>query len=162
MSPDSRPYLTSNDVAMLERILAQANLPRSADTAKAEARSNAARMLIARFQRGETSEARLRDSLSVSGSGVSADSDDESAETADYPAEAADYDIAISISAIDTTTILPGIQYGYVRRAETERAWALYRDARRAPASVGARDLVALDAKTGVRAHRILNRPALD
>ena len=94
MSSENRPYLTSDDLAMLERVLAQSNFPRSLHLLQAEARSDAARVLIAQFQRGVSSEACLRETLSE----VSA--------VDDYPDEAIGSDIAISITAADPLSLL--------------------------------------------------------
>jgi hypothetical protein len=145
MSSEPRHYLTSVDLAMLERVLAQSNFPRSVDALRAEARSDAARLLIAWFQRGETSEARLRQTLSA----VSVIDED--------PRQ--DFDIAVSIEAVDTLTILPGVQYGYGKRIEADRSWTIYHVFTGVPVNTGARDLINLDAKTAIRALRILNAP---
>jgi|EndMetStandDraft_4_1072995.scaffolds.fasta_scaffold915493_1 hypothetical protein len=151
MSSDGRHYLTSGDLAMLERVLAQTNFPRSVDALKAEARSDAARLLIARFQRGETSEVRLRETLS------------ELSAVDDYGYEAEGYDVAISIAAAgDMTTVLPGVQYGYGKRIETDKSWTIYHVFTGIPASIGVSDLVQLDAKTAIRALRMLNTPEFD
>ena len=133
MSSENRPYLTSDDLAMLERVLAQSNFPRSVRVLQAEARSDAARVLIARFQRGVSSEARLRETLSE----VSA--------LDDYPDEAIGYDTAISITAADMPTILPGVQYGYGKRVEADKSWTIHHVFTGVPVSVGARDLISLD-----------------
>ena len=150
MSSENRPYLTSDDLAMLERVLAQSNFPRSVHVLQAEARSDAARVLIAQFQRGVSSEACLRETLSD----VSA--------LDDYPDEAIGYDTAISIAAADMPTILPGVQYGYGKRVEADKSWTIHHVFTGVPVSLGARDLINLDAKTAVRALRLLNTSAVN
>lgn len=150
MSSDGRPYLTSDDLAMLERVLAQANFPRSIDALKAEARNDAARLLIARFQRGETSEIGLRETLSELNS------------IDNYPREADGYDMAVSIAAGGMTTVLPGVQYGYGKRIEADKSWTIYHVFSGIPANVGGHDLVQLDAKSAIRALRILNAPDVE
>ena len=150
MSSEPRHYLTSVDLAMLERVLAQSNFPRSGDALQAEARSDAARLLIGWFQRGETSEARLRETLTD----VSA--------IDEYARQALGYDIAVSIEAVEMLTILPGVQYGYGKRIEVDRSWTIYHVFTGVPVNTGARDLINLDAKTAIRALRILNAPDID
>ena len=148
MSSEHRPYLTSDDLAMLERVLAQSNFPRSVHALQAEARSDAARVLIAQFQRGVSSEARLRETLSE----VSA--------VDDYPDEAVGSDIAISITAADMPTILPGVQYGYGKRDEADKSRTIHHVFAGAPVGFGERDLINLDAKTAVRALSLLSTSA--
>jgi len=126
MSSEHRPYLTSDDLAMLERVLAQSNFP------------------------CVSSEACLRETLSD----VSA--------LNDYPDEAIGYDTAISIAAADMATILPGVQYGYGKRVEADKSWTIHHVFTGVPVSLGARDLINLDAKTAVRALRLLNTSAVN
>lgn len=145
MSSEYRPYLTSADLAMLERVLAQSNFPRSVHVLQAEARSDAARLLIAQFQRGASRETCLRESLRD----VNA--------LDDYADEAIGYDTAISIAAYDMPTILPGVQYGYGKRVEPDKSWTIHHVFTGVPVSLGARDLINLDAKTAARALRLLN-----
>jgi len=148
MSSENRPYLTSDDLSMLDRVLAQSNFPRSVHVLRAKARSDAARVLIAQFQRGVSSEACLRKTL-VDVSAVD-----------DYPDEAVGSDIDISITAADMPTILPGVQYGYCKRAEADKSRTIHHVFAGAPVGVGERDLINLDAKTAVRALRLLNAAA--
>jgi hypothetical protein len=150
MSSENRPYLTSDDLAKLERVLAQSNFPRSVQMLQAEARSDAARVLLARFQRGVSSETCLRETLSE----VSA--------ADDHPDEAIGYDTALSIAAADMPMILPGVQYGYGKRVEADRSWTIRQVFRGAPVTLDARDLTHLDAKTAVRALRLLNTTAVN
>jgi hypothetical protein len=148
LSSENRPYLTSDDLAMLERVLAQSNLPRSVHLLQAEARSDAARVLIAQFQRGVSSEACLRETLSE----LSAFDDD--------PDEAIDDDPATWVAA-DMPTILPGVQYRYGKR-EADKSWTTHHVVTGVPTSLGARDLISLDAKSVVRALRLLNTAAIN
>lgn len=150
MSSENRPYLTSDDLSMLDRVLAQSNFPRSVHVLRAKARSDAARVLIAQFQRGVSSEACLRETLS------------EVSVVDDYPDEAVGYDIAISIAAADMPTILPGVQYGYGKHAEADKSRTIHHVFAGAPVGFGERDLINLDAKTAVRALRLLNTSAVN
>lgn len=148
MSSENRPYLTSDDLSMLERVLAQSNFPRSVHVLRAEARSDAARVLIAQFQRGVSSEACLCETLSQ----VSA--------VNDYPDEAVGYDTAVSIAAVNMPTILPGVQYGYGTHVEPDKSRSVHHVLAGAPIGFGERDLINLDAMTAVRALRLLNSAA--
>jgi len=148
MSSENRPYLTSDDLSMLDRVLAQSNFPRSVHVLQAEERSDAARVLIAQFQRGVSSEACLREALSE----VSA--------VDDYPDEAIGSDIAISIAAVEMPTILPGVQYGYGKHVEADKSRTIHHVFAGAPVDFGDRDLISLDAITAVRALRLLNSAA--
>lgn len=149
MSSENRPYLTSDDLAMLERVLAQSNFPRSVHVLQAEARSDAAaRVLIAQFQRSVSSEACLRETLSD----VSA--------LDDYPDEVVGCDAAISIAVSELPTILPGVQYGYSKRVEAHKSRTIHHVFAGAPVGFGERDLINLDAITAVRALRLLNSSA--
>ena len=148
MSSENRPYLTSADLSMLERVLARSNFPRSVHVLRAEARSDAARVLIAQFQRGVSSEARLCETLS------------EFSAVDDYPDEAVGYDTAVSIAAVNMPTILPGVQYGYGKHVDADKSRTIHHVFAGAPVGLGARDLINLDVITAVRALRLLNSAA--
>lgn len=148
MSSENRPYLTSDDLSMLERVLAQSNFPRSVNVLQAEARSDAARVLIAEFQRGVSSEVRLRETLAdVTGFD-------------EYPDAAIGYAAAISITAADMPTILPGVQYGYGKPLDADKSRTIHQVSTGAPVVFCEGDLINLDAKTAVRALRLLNTSA--
>ena len=151
MSSNSRQFFTPTDLAMLDRVLGHANYPQSANPREREARLEATRFLIKIFQSGVTSEAGLRSSLA-----------DRSVIEAP-PIESMGYDIAGKIFSerIDPASApkYPGGGYQYGKRVEINGTWTVYHVFTGVPAQFGPWEMVELNAKTALRALRILNTP---
>jgi hypothetical protein len=152
MSSNSRQFLTNDDLAMLDRVLDHGNFQRSDEPVERSARLEASRFLIATFQQGVTTETALRSSLTGRSVVVP-------------PAiESMGYDVAAKIFAGSFTPVKShkpsdDVGYQYGKRVEVDGSWTVYHVFTGVPAQFGSWDTVQLDAKTAVRALRILNTP---
>lgn len=143
-SSDRKHYLTTLDIAMLRRILDQAGLPEGTGT---ERRDEAARLLIAFFEQGISSESRLRDALQAS-------------MTASSTVTSRGYQIAREQFHSGAAPMARAGAYRYGRRIERNGTWTIYHVFSGVPAEYAAWKMVGLNAKTADRALRILNVPA--
>jgi len=151
MSSNLREFFTADDLSMLDRVLAHADLPRSDDATKHAARLDASRFLIARFQRGVTTELGLRSDL--------ADRRVIEAPKVGAASQAGRMRVGFSPTLPVAPGIYPGGGYQYGKRVEATGKWTVYHVFTGVPAQFGAWEMVNLDAKTAERALGILNTP---
>jgi hypothetical protein len=150
MSSVSRQFFAPADLVMLGRVLDQANFQRSHVPSAREARLAASRFLIARFQKGVTSEAALGSSLS----GWAA-RETQTPETLGY-AEAAKI---FSVFRRTKSRAIPGLKWRYGEpRTEAGRR-TVYRVVAESHDRFQASDMVEIDIKTALSALRMLNSP---
>jgi hypothetical protein len=151
MSSVTRQFFAPADLMMLGRVLDQANLQRSHVPSDREARLDAARFLIARFQNGVTSEAALGSCLS----GRSADPD-LSVGRPGYVDTA-----AIFSEYLRTTKSpkIPGLKCRYGKRSGVTGRRTVYRLITGSPPQIQASDMIELNIKTGLGALRMLDSP---
>lgn len=151
MSSVSRQFFAPADLVMLGRVLDQANLQRSHVPSDREARLDAARFLIARFQNGVTSEAALGSCLS---------------------GRSVDPDLSIGRPGyVDTAKIfseylrspkpprIPGLKCRYGKRSGVTGRRTVYRSTKAIPAEIQASDMIELNIKTALCALRMLDSP---
>lgn len=154
MSSKSRQFFMPDDLAMLDRVLADANFHRSSNPLEREARLSATRYLIASFQQGLTSEVALRSSLADRAS-------------RDAPiVESIGYDLARrTFSERNNPAKALGHSGGgcrYSKRVENDGSWTVCHVLTGIPAQVGSWKMVDLNAKTALRALKILNTTKSD
>jgi hypothetical protein len=151
MSSVSQQFFVPADLVMLGRVLDRANFQRSHVPLDREARFDAARFLIASFQRGVTSEAALGSSLSgrVASPGPSTE----------HSGHADTAGIVPEYLPSTKSPKIPGAKCRYGSRAEVKRRRTVYRPMTGIPAQIQALDMIELNIKTALGALRMLNCP---
>lgn len=147
MSSNHRQYFTSDDLNMLDRVLTQAGLPQSSDPIQRDLRLESTRILIASFQRGLTTERALRGVLD-NGLQVSNDHAGEALAAETFPEQFGPAKPPIA-----------GAGYKYGKRIENDGRWTVYHVFSGVPAKFGSWEMIDLNAKTALRALKILNSP---
>lgn len=151
MSSVSRQFFAPADLVMLGRVLDQANLQRSHVPSDREARFDAARFLIASFQRGVTSEAALGSSLlgRLASPGPSIQ----------HSGQVGTVRIFSEFLPSTKSPKIPGSKCGYGSQAGVKRRRTVYCLMTGIPARIQALDMVELNIKTALGALRMLNCP---
>jgi hypothetical protein len=151
MSSVSRQFFAPVDLVMLGRVLDQANFQRSHVPSDREARFDAARFLIASFQRGVTSEAMLCSYLSgrVASPGPSIE----------HSGRVATARTFTEYLRSTKSPKIPGSRCGYGRRSGVKSRRTVCYLMARIPARIPALDMIELNIKTALGALRVLNCP---
>jgi hypothetical protein len=151
MSSVSRQFFAPADLVMLGRVLDQANFQRSHVPSHREARFDAARFLIASFQRGVTSEAALGSSLSgrVASPGPSIE----------HPGQVDTARIFSEYLRSTKPPKIPGSKCVYGSRSGVKRRRTVYSLMTGIPVRISASDMIELNIKTALGALRVLNCP---
>lgn len=154
MSSNHRQFFTSDDLAMLDRVLAHAGFPHSPDTLQRDLRIDVTRILISSFQHDVTTELSLHEVLA------------ELLAVEEIPVAEAGYDIAAKIFSErfrpESAPADCGAEDPYGKRVEIDGSWTVYHVFTGVPAQFGSWEMTDLDAKTARQALRILNAPEQD